>query len=77
MGLKGPDGEYNDDDGEEWSSGAGTPEYLFFVHNAPESELHEIARSVARMPGVPGGVYVTVNDEDGDMGEGRRVNLQL
>jgi hypothetical protein len=77
MMLDGPHGAYYYDDGEEWENDAGEPEYLFFLHNGSESELLEIARTVALQPGVPEGVYVTVNSEDGDMGEGRRVDLAL
>lgn len=58
------------DDGEEFGE-----EYLFFVWNAPESELLAIAREVARLDGVPAGVYARVTDTDADMGEGRRIDL--
>ena len=74
MGLEGPHGEYCYDDGEEWQGEDG-PEYLFFLSNGSEDELLEIARAVARRADVPAGAYATVNDEDGDMGTGRRVDL--
>jgi hypothetical protein len=70
-GLDGSAGqEY--DDGEEDGD-----EYLFFVSSAPEAQLIELARQVARLPRVPAGVYATVNTDDGDMGTGRRVDLSL
>ena len=70
--LAGLDGS----DGEEYDSGEELgDEYLFFVWAASESKLVELARQVSRLPLVPSGVYVTVNDSDGDMGHGRRVNL--
>ena len=58
------------DDGEEFGN-----EYLFFVWNAPESDLLGIAREVAQLSGVPAGVYARVTDTGADMGEGRRVDL--
>lgn len=62
--------------GEEYDSGEELgDEYLFFVSGAEESQLITLARQVANLPAVPPGVYVTVNDSDGDMGEGRRVPL--
>lgn len=67
--LDGPDGEEYDS-GEELGN-----EYLFFVSGAPEPTLIDLARRISHLPGVPSGVYVTVNDSDGDMGEGRRVDL--
>ncbi len=63
-------------DGEEYDSGEELGnEYLFFVSGAPESALIDLARRVSKLPGVPSGVYVTVNDSDGDMGAGRRIDL--
>lgn len=67
--LDGTDGEAYDD-GEELGE-----EYLFFVAGASEANLIELARRVSKLPRVPSGVYVTVNDSDGDMGQGRRVDL--
>ncbi len=59
------------DDGEELGD-----EYLFFVWNAPEDALIELARQVANLPGVPHGVYAVVTSSDaGEMGTGRRVEL--
>lgn len=68
--LDGSDGEMHDD-GEELGD-----EYLFFVSGAPEADLIQVARRVARLDGVPKWVYAVVNDSEGDMGEGRRVDLQ-
>jgi hypothetical protein len=67
--LDGSKGEMYDD-GEELGD-----EYLFFVHNASETDLISIAREVANLPGVPSGVYATVTDTDADMGGGTRVDL--
>ena len=59
------------DDGEQLGD-----EYLFFVWNAPEDALIELARRVAQLPGVPEGVYAIVTDTDSEeMGTGRRVDL--
>lgn len=63
------------DDSEEWHNDDGAAEYLFFVHNADEKTLLQIASDVAQLPGVPAGVYAVVNRTDGDMGAGRRVAL--
>lgn len=69
--LDGSDGEQYDG-GEELGD-----EYLFFLASAPEARLVELATKVAKLPGVPPGVYVTINDSDGDMGDGRRIDLHL
>lgn len=62
--------------GEEYDSGEELgDEYLFFLGGASEAQLVAVARRVAKLPRVPPGVYVTVNDSDGDMGEGHRVPL--
>ncbi len=59
------------DDGEQLGD-----EYLFFVWNAPEDALIELARRVAQLPGVPDGAYAIVTDTDSEeMGTGRRVDL--
>ncbi|KHK98446.1 hypothetical protein LK09_05470 [Microbacterium mangrovi] len=59
------------DDGEELDD-----EYLFFVWQAPESELIALARRIADLPGVPEGVYAVVTDTESEqMGVGRRVEL--
>lgn len=63
------------DDGEEWENLDGQPEYLFFVYGGEQQQLVQMAAEVAVLPGVPSGVYVTLNDEHGDMGEGRRIPL--
>lgn len=51
-------------------------EYLFSVSGAPEAALIELARQVSRLERVPAGVYATVNDSEGDLGQGRRVELR-
>lgn len=63
------------DDSEEWHTEEGQPEYLFFLSNASEQDLISVARDVSHLPGVPSGVYVTLNTPDGEMGEGRRLDL--
>ncbi|MGI3786436.1 MAG: hypothetical protein ACRYG2_37310, partial [Janthinobacterium lividum] len=64
------------EDGEEYDSGEELgEEYLFFLSGASEGQLTALARRVAAIPRVPSGVYVTINDAEGDMGEGRRVDL--
>ena len=69
-------GSLNGEGGEEYDSGEEFgDEYLFFLSGASEPQLIALARRVARLPTVPPGVYVTVNDADGDMGEGRRAPL--
>lgn len=69
--LDGSEGEEYDD-GESWGE-----EYLFFLSSGSESQLIEIATRVAKLPGVPAGVYVTVTNSDSDMGMGRRVDLKI
>jgi len=59
------------DDGEELGD-----EYLFFLVGAPEADLLQVARQVSQLDGVPKGVYAVVNDSEGAMGQGRRVELQ-
>lgn len=59
------------DDGEELDG-----EYLYFVWQASESELIELARRIADLPGVPAGVYAVVTDsESQEMGTGEKVTL--
>lgn len=59
------------DDGEELDG-----EYLYFVWQAPESELIALARRIAALPGVPEGVYAVITDsESEEMGKGTKVNL--
>ena len=59
------------DDGEEWGE-----EYLFFIWQGSEESLLGLARAIANLPGVPGGVYAVVTDTDStEMGTGRRVDL--
>ena len=63
-------------DGEEYDSGEELgDEYLFFLSGASEQQLVGVTRRVAALPRVPAGVYATLNDSEGDMGEGRRVGL--
>lgn len=59
------------DDGEELGE-----EYVFFVSDAPEAELIQLARRVSKLEGVPDGVYAVVTDAEGDPGQGRRVELR-
>jgi len=68
--LDGSQGEVYDD-GEELGD-----EYVFFVGGAPEADLVQVARRVSELDGVPKGVYAVVNDSEGAMGEGRRIDLQ-
>lgn len=68
--------ELEGSDGQEYDSGEELGgEYLFFVTGAPEAKLIKLAKRVSKLKGVPAGVYVTVNDSNGDMGDGRRVEL--
>lgn len=69
------DGALDYDSGEEWINAEGNREYLFFIHNADEARLLAVAAEVARYPGVPAGAYAVVNSPDGDMGDGRRIDL--
>lgn len=63
--------------GEAYDSGEEVgEEYLFFVSGAPETTLIELARKISRLERVPTGVYATVNDAEGNMGQGRRVELR-
>lgn len=73
--LEGPVEEY--DSGEEWANGDGEPEYLFFVSGGTEAEQAAVARSVALLASVPTGVYATVNEPGGEMGEGAPVDIGL
>lgn len=64
-------------DGEMFDDGESLgEEYLFFLAYAPESQLIEVAKEVAKLPRVPAGVYVVLSDTDKAMGEGRRVELE-
>jgi hypothetical protein len=59
------------DDGEEWNG-----EYVFFIDGTTEEKLLEVAADIAKIPGVPLGVYATVSDsEPEDFGLGRRIDL--
>ncbi|WP_327694740.1 hypothetical protein [Streptomyces sp. NBC_00459] len=50
--------------------------HVFFVTGAPETVLLSVASRVAAMPGVPGGVFAVVTDEEAEeIGVGRRVEL--
>ena len=60
------------DDGEEVEG-----EYVFFVTGRPEPQLLLQASRIAEQDGVPDGVHAVVNTDDGDVGEGRRVDLPL
>ena len=70
-------GELDGSDGEVWDDGEELGEdYVFFVSGAPEADLVRLAKRVSRLDGVPDGAYAVVTDSEGDMGEGRRVNLR-
>lgn len=71
--LDGPVVEH--DAAEEWSNEQGEPEFLFFVTGGTEAELIAVARSIARLPTVPTGVYATVADAEGERGEGEPLDL--
>lgn len=73
MSLEGPNGEYYYDSGEEWADEQGRPEFLFLLHNGSEDELLAVARDVAGRQGVSDGVYVTINEESGKMGDARSI----
>jgi hypothetical protein len=60
------------DDGEELGE-----EYVFFVCGGSETGLLGVAAEVAGMPFVPPGAYALVNDSEGDLGAGRRVELPV
>lgn len=68
------DGRYEVyDDGEEYGE-----EYVFFITGADETVLLEVATGVTTLPGVPEGAFAVVTDEDQqDLGTGRRVELSL
>ncbi|MFD1661152.1 hypothetical protein ACFSL4_23845 [Streptomyces caeni] len=52
--------------------------YVFFIAGAAEADLLAVASRVARVPGVPSGVFAMVtNDEAEEIGLGRRVDLPL
>lgn len=68
--LDGTSGEMYDD-GEELGD-----EYVFFVSGARESDLLDIAKRVANLPGVPAGVHAVVTDAEAGMGEGRRIDME-
>lgn len=62
--------------GQEYDSGEELgEEYVFFLAGAPEPDLVTLAGRIANLPGVPSGVYVLVNDAEGDMGTGHRIDL--
>ncbi len=69
-GLDGSDGEESDE------PETLEDEYLYFLAGAPQARLTEHATRIARLPGVPAGVYVTVSDAERNMGEGRRIDLK-
>ena len=59
------------DGGEEYQG-----EYLYFLANAPESALLELAAAIRDLPGVPSETYAVVSDTDAEeWGAGRRVEL--
>jgi hypothetical protein len=61
------------DEGEEYGEA-----YVFFITGAAEADLLAVASRVARVPGIPSGVFAMVtNDEAEEIGLGRRVELPL
>jgi hypothetical protein len=68
------DGRYDVyDDGEELGD-----EYVFFITGEDEAVLLSVAAAVATLPGVPEGAFAVVTDEDQqDLGTGRRVDLSI
>ncbi|MEV7758356.1 hypothetical protein AB0O16_14510 [Microbacterium sp. NPDC089180] len=58
-------------DGEEYDG-----EYLFFLADADEDALLDLARELSALPGVPPGTYAIVSTTDTEeWGVGRRVEL--
>lgn len=50
--------------------------HVFFVTGAPETVLLAVASRVAALPGVPGGAFAVVSDQEAEeIGVGRRVEL--
>ena len=64
------DGATDYDDGEEVGE-----DYLFFLTGDDEAKVLAAAKRVASASYVPAGAFLIVNDSEGDMGEGRRVEL--
>jgi hypothetical protein len=64
------DGATDYDDGEELGD-----DYIFFLTGDDEAKVLAAAKSVASASYVPAGAFLVVNDSQGDMGEGRRVEL--
>jgi hypothetical protein len=61
------------DDGEEYGG-----VYVFFITGATEEVLLAVASDLARLPGIPSGVFAMVTtDEAEEIGIGRRVELPL
>jgi hypothetical protein len=61
------------DDGEAYGEA-----YVFFITGAAEDDLLAVAARTAGLPGIPGGVFAVVtNDEADEIGLGRRVELPL
>ncbi|WP_329277190.1 hypothetical protein [Streptomyces sp. NBC_01451] len=50
--------------------------HVFFVTGVPEAVLLAVASRVAALPGVPGGAFAVVSDQEAEeIGVGRRVEL--
>ncbi|MDX8036016.1 hypothetical protein SK803_37970 [Lentzea sp. BCCO 10_0856] len=61
------------DDGEEYGDA-----YVFFITGADERDLLAVASRTAKLDGVPPGVFAVVSDDEaGEWGLGRRVELPL
>ncbi|RII43754.1 hypothetical protein DWB68_00535 [Galactobacter valiniphilus] len=61
------------DDGEELRGADGEPEYVFFISNNPLAELIAYGRTLLTLEGVPAGGHLSVNDEEGELGRGERI----
>ncbi len=64
------DGAEDYDDGEEIGE-----VYAFFLTGEDRDSVLLAAKRIATGPGVPAGGFIIVNDSEGDMGEGERVEL--
>lgn len=64
------DGAEEYDDGEELGE-----TYAFFVTGADKAPVLLAAKRLATGSGVPVGGFIVVNDSEGDMGEGERLEL--
>lgn len=64
------------DSGDEFDGEEVGDEYVFFLTEGSEQVLVERASTIARLPGVPKGVYAVIAESmSDDVGVGRRVDL--